>query len=518
MIEGDRMEKSRTLVNMVARMLYVFVAFIATFVITRIVVGASGSELYGFFSLSNDFVNYALIISVALNSMAGRFITVSYYNNDSNEVNQYFNSVFFANIILALVMAIPLLAIDINLEKVINIPFERITEIKLLFLIMFFNYLLTIISSVFSVSTFIKNRVDLDSYRAIESNIIKIVVCIVLYNCFIPNIIYVGIATLISTIYVFVVNIRYVKKLTPEIKIFNKSFFNKEKVKTVVSSGIWNSITRVGAILLNGLDLLIANRMVSSTAMGVLSVSKTLPKYLLTGISNFASVFSPKITIEYAQNNKDEMVKQINYSMKICGLMSNTAAIILIVLGKQIYSLWMPGQDARTLQILSIIAISGYIVLMPLEPIWSVITATNRVRISSIYLIIESVLTLSTVFILLPRVPEGIWQLIVIAGISSVYEVVRGLVFLPIFGAKCISVRQSTFYPSLIRSIVSFLIGTGVCYLLCSIIKMSGWLGLVINCIIVLTASLSLGYVVVLNNNEKKTINRLVISIVRKMI
>lgn len=510
------MGKSKTLINMIARMLYVLVAFIATFLISRIVIDKSGSELYGFFSLSNDFVNYALIISVALNSMAGRFITVSYYNQETEEVNKYFNSVFFANIILAIIMAVPLFVIDFNLDKVINIPNERITEIKLLFLIMFINYLLTISSSVFSVPTFIKNRVDLDSYRAIESNIIRVILCILLYKLFVPNIIYIGIATLISTLYVFIINIYYVKKLTPEIKIFNHHYFNIDKVRAVVSSGIWNSITRIGAIFLNGFDLLIANKMLSSSAMGILSVSKTLPKYLLTSISSFTSVFSPRITIEYAKKNKMEMIKQINYSMKICGLISNAASVILIVLGKHIYSLWMPGQDPEALQILSVIAIIGHIVLMPLEPIWSVITATNRVRISSIYLIIESIITLSTVFILLPRVPEGMWQLAVIAGISSISEIFRGLVFLPIFGAKCIGVGKGTFYPSLLRSLLAFIVSTVMCYFLCYFVKLNGWLGLGLYSVLVLAISLVTSYVVVLSKGEKKQLITLVMTLMRK--
>lgn len=482
------------------------VTFLATFFITKIVVMNSGNELYGFYSMSNDFVNYALIVSIALNSMAGRFVTVSYYQQDSDEVNKYFNSVFYANIILAIIMAVPLFLISFNLEKIISLPKDSARQIKALFVVMFVNYLLTIISSVFTVSTFIKNRVDLDSFRQLESNIIKIAVVYLLYRLLNPNIIFIGIATLIATSYVFLMNIYYVKKLTPEIRIFEKKFFDWCKVKEVLSSGGWNSLTRIGAVLLNGLDLLIANQMISSPAMGILSISKTLPKYFLSAIEGFAGVFSPRITIEYAKGNNKGVIQQTDYAIRICGIISNAFASILIVLGNRIYLLWVPGQDAKTLHILTIVAIVGFIVIMPLESVYIIITATNKVKFSSIYLLLESVFTISIVFILLHIVPVGFWQLVVIAGVSSAFEMIRGLIFLPLFGAYCLKANPIFFYKPLIRTLLAFGVSTAVSLLVNQAFSNNSWIILIIMIIITGISSLVFDYFIMFSRDEKKKV------------
>ena len=77
----------RNVNNIFAKLFSMGVAFGATLLITRVVVSKSGYELYGFYSMSVDFVNYAAVLSVALNLMAGRFITVKYYKNDISGVN-----------------------------------------------------------------------------------------------------------------------------------------------------------------------------------------------------------------------------------------------------------------------------------------------------------------------------------------------------------------------------------------------------------------------------------------------
>ena len=53
--------------NFIAKAVSVALTILVGFVQTRIVVDCIGSESYGFYSLSTDFVNYAMIISIALN-------------------------------------------------------------------------------------------------------------------------------------------------------------------------------------------------------------------------------------------------------------------------------------------------------------------------------------------------------------------------------------------------------------------------------------------------------------------
>lgn len=85
-----------------------------------------------------------------------------------------------------------------------------------------------------------------------------------------------SVAFVATASYVYIWNVYYTRKLTPEIKV-RKRYFDVKVIKVLLSSGIWNSFTRLSSILSTGLDLLVTNLYVSSAAMGVLSVAKTVP-------------------------------------------------------------------------------------------------------------------------------------------------------------------------------------------------------------------------------------------------
>lgn len=500
------MKEGSMLKNIIFRAASMCITFAVTIIITSIVVTKSGEEMYGFYSLANDFVSYAAILSVALNSMSGRYITISYYEHNITDVNKFFNSILFSNVILSSALILPSFLIVCNLNKFINIPETAVNDVKALFMLIALNFLISAVSAVFTVATFIRNRVDLDSIRSAESNLIKLLIVAVFFYCFKPNIVFLGIGSLAATVYVFLTNIRYVKRLTPEIEIFNKKYFDFEYTKKVLFSGIWNSVTRIGSILLNGLDLLIANIMISSSAMGILSVSKTLPKYFLSAMQSFSAAFTPSVTIEYAKKNINKVVDNIEFAMKMCAIISNTIVAMIVVLGAKIYALWVPGQDAERLHLLSIVAMIGMTFVLPMEPLWTVFTVTNKVKVSSMYLIAESIIVISSVAISLNFVSEEIWQLIIISGTSSAAEIIRSFTFLPLLSAHYLKISKLTFYKTLIKILLSLIMSTVMSYVVCNLLDGVSWTILIASCVVVCIISLLSGYAAILSNSERKKI------------
>lgn len=69
-------DNKRLAINIIANIIAFAVNFVISFFLTPYIVETVGKEAYGFVSLGNNFVNYASLITVALNSMASRFITI----------------------------------------------------------------------------------------------------------------------------------------------------------------------------------------------------------------------------------------------------------------------------------------------------------------------------------------------------------------------------------------------------------------------------------------------------------
>lgn len=152
------MLNKQTAINLIAQMISSFVNLGIGFLLTPFIVNNIGVESYGFVGLANNFISYAQILTVALNSMAGRFITISLYQNNSEDTNKYFTSVFYANVVMSVGLTVPLVFILIFLDHFLDIPEMIVLDVTILFGIFFANFLINIISSVFGISTFAKNR------------------------------------------------------------------------------------------------------------------------------------------------------------------------------------------------------------------------------------------------------------------------------------------------------------------------------------------------------------------------
>ena len=84
-------DKKQLLVNMVASLVNFAVSVGIGLVLTPYIVRSIGAEAYGFIGLANTFVSYAQLLTIALNSVAGRFITVAYHEGDEAKANGYYS-------------------------------------------------------------------------------------------------------------------------------------------------------------------------------------------------------------------------------------------------------------------------------------------------------------------------------------------------------------------------------------------------------------------------------------------
>ena len=74
-------EKKKTMISLLTAMLSLAVSVLVSFFLSRFVVREMGEEANGFAQLANNFVNYATVITISLNSMAGRFISNSNHSD-----------------------------------------------------------------------------------------------------------------------------------------------------------------------------------------------------------------------------------------------------------------------------------------------------------------------------------------------------------------------------------------------------------------------------------------------------
>jgi O-antigen/teichoic acid export membrane protein len=274
-----------------------------------------------------------------------------------------------------------------------------------------------------------------------------------LFSGFKAHVAYVGAVALTITIYEQTLNFRYKNKFLPDLKI-KKSDFQFSKVKELFFSGIWNTISRLGAMLQDGLDLLIANLMISPNEMGILALARTFPDLINSVLSRIATLFMPNLTDLYAKGKKDEFVYELKKAMKIISMAVNIPIAIFVCYGDILFSLWIPTANARLLQLLSTLAILPSAIVAQAAMLHSVFVIINKVKLDALLICFTGLLNIIIVFILL-KITN--WGLFAVAGVSSMLSMARNICYTIPFGAIYIECKWYTFFPEFIKSVATIL-------------------------------------------------------------
>ncbi len=500
---SDGVSSNRRLaLNLAANFVSYFITFGISFFLSPYIVSHVGVDAYGFVGLANNFVSYAALSTVALNALAGRFITVKIYENDWKGANRYFTSVFASNAVIAAVLLMVLSGIWLFLDNLINIPESLLVDVKILFAALFLECVITTIGSVFSVATFATDRLYLNSFRTIESSIGRAIVLIVLFVFFAPNVCYLGITAVLMAVYCLLFNIYYTRKLLPDVRI-RREHFDIKAVWELIVSGVWALVIRLGQILSDGLDLLVSNLMIDPTAMGILSLAKTVPMLISSVVGSIVGVFSPRLTILYAQKQSDELFWEVKRAMKIMGIIVNIPIIILIVCGKDFFTLWQPTQNAKQLQMLSILTCGCLVFSGGINCLYDLFIVVNRIKENAIAVVSGGLLSIAITFILLKTTNYGIYA---IAATSTIVSIVRNLAFTAPFGAKCLEKKWYAFYPEVFRPVVFVFLSVAVGIPLTTYIASTSWLMLIVKGCVVGAVATAFGFLVILNRSDRKMI------------
>lgn len=472
-------EKKQTVINLLAKVISYGTTLLISFFLTPYLISKLGKEAYSFYPLANNFVNYMSVVTVALNSMASRFITIALTRGNKEKANTYFASILFANMIMSLFLLIPMTLIVIFLEKILDIPFELVTSVKLLFSLVFISMIVNLLTNVFGVAAFAKNKLYLNSISDIVVGLTRIILYLILFLCFKPTIIFVGVVSVVVALLTVGFQYSFTKKLLPEMKISCK-YFHLSAIKEVVSSGIWNSVNQIGVVLLSTMGLMLCNKLYGSSAGGEYSIALTIPQFMNGIVSMLSSVFLPMLTIKYARGDKNEVIKHVQMTQNVIGIIDNVPIVVFMAVGVNFFSLWTPSVNAYRLQNLSVLAIGYLLVTSVAWPISNLNTVMNKVKVPALVMLGTGLINIFLVLITYKFFNGNLYS---IPLIQMILFILNRVLFVGIYSAKCLNEKWYLFYPAIFHN----LIGAGIIFIISAIVNYivnpQTWIVLILECI-----------------------------------
>lgn len=494
------MKKNQQLVlNISAGLSALLISMGIEFVLSPYIVESVGEDAYGFVRLSNNLVSYFSVLTIALNSMSSRFISVSFFQKDLKAANEYYASTFYANVGMS-VLFLPVIGFGIlNISQFLRVDERLVLDVQALMGFMAANFLTGLLCTNLGVSYYIRNKMYLSSVISIAGYILRAAIFIIIFSQFEPHICYIGIVAAAVTIFTQVCNIYYKHRLIPELTI-QKCYFSFEKVKCMCLSGIWNSVTRVGSLLQEGLDLLITNLLLSPREMGILAIAKTIPGAINSMLNTLISMFIPNLTELYAKGQYEEMKANVKQSMKIIGMLINIPIALLIGLGEPLFELWFPTQDPQLLQVLSVLTIFPWAVMGPATIIHNIFLIVNKIRMNSLLVCATGLFSVFTVYGLLETTELGLFA---VAGVSTVYSIIRNLCYTVPFGAIYIGCPWYTFFPEIGRSVLGVVAVSGISAFTNHVFSVSSWKILCFDAVLSGMLGLLFNYFIILDKTDR---------------
>lgn len=496
-------ENKRTSITLVTSIFALVLTILINFFLTPYIVQTLGEEANGFTQLATNFVNAASLITLALNSMAGRFVLINYHKGDIDESKKYYSSIMIANIALILFMIIPASIMIFKLENIINITTENIFPVKLLFSFVFVNFFVAQINSVLNIATYVTNKQYYVNIINLVKTILHAICLIFFFSVFVPQMYYVSFVAMFLSVLTIPIYLIIGRKILPELKVSFK-YFRIKLIVNVLLSGIWNVVIHCGNLLMTGVDLILANLLLGPTAMGVLSVSKVMPTCLSQLGGNVNSSFSPNLSIAYASGEKNNVVSSLRYAMKCSSILMCLPVMVLCVFGESFYALWQPTLNAGQLAILSVCACIQFIPFAGPQVLNNSFTAANKLKLNALSVLAAGIVNI--VVVILGIKYTNIDGLILIAVVSSIISIIRNLVITVPYSARILNLKWNTFYKDVLISCLCCIVCGLFCWLFSLLIVPKSWVRLIVSVFCACILSLVSLYYILLNKEERETL------------
>lgn len=504
--------KKHFVISLVATLIAFVIQLGVNFVVTPYIVSSLGTEAYGFVPLINNLISYSSVITMAVNSMAGRFIGVAYNRGDIHKANEYFSSVLVADAVIALILAVPFAFIALFPDVVMNIPANLVEDVRRAFVFSALSTEFSLVLSVYGTVYYVKNRLDRNAVRNIEGNVLRAGTLLILFLVLPPQIVFVPASMLVLNLYNCVANVYYTKKFVPELKL-HYSNFKIKAVKELLASGIWNTINNVGYTLLITLDLYLANRFLGAKISGEYSLSKTMPTFITNITFAVATVFGPQLLQYYSKKQNVKLIEFIRFSLKFMGAFASLPIGFLIVFGADFFNIWVPGQNSSFLQQMSMISLIALLPSCCTTALGNLMMVLDKVKIPAFALLTCGVLNIICVIPLLEYTNLGIWSIILIA---AVLDFAKNLFFVPWYAARSLGLPTIPMIGEAVRGCLCVVPMLVAAYIVHVFFSAHSWLQFIVLAFVCAGIAGACEVFVIFNKKERKQIYGMFRKIVKR--
>lgn len=484
---------------------YVSIA-VSTFVqllYTPFLIKMLGSSEYGLYSLVNSIIGYLTVLDLGFGNAIVVYTAKYRAKNQYDEEKKLHGMFFIVFCIIGFISGLLGLLLYFNVEFLFSSTMSKteIQKVKIMMLIMTINLVFSFIFSIYSSILNAYEKFTFQKVMSILNTIIKPIIMIPLLFLGFKSISMVLIVTIVN-IAVLLSNYIYCKhKLKINIKY---SGFDKKIFVLIIKYSIWIFIGKIVDKVNWSVDQFVLGAVSGTIAVSIYSVASTINTLFLHLSTAVSGVFLPKMSKLIANNVSNNLLtKEFNKVGRIQYYIIFLMASGFVLFGKSFILTWVGSEYIDSYYIALILIIPLCIPLIQNLGI-SIMQAKNMHRF-------KGVLTLSIAFvnviisIPLAKMYQGIGSAIG----TSLSLIIGNIIIMNIYYYKKVKIDVTSFWKEIFRISLPFPIPIIVILLLMNLIKLTGYLNLIVygfiyTCIYFVTI-----YKLSMNDYERDLVNKI---------
>lgn len=327
--------------NLVTNILSLFVNIFVGIFYTPYLVKNLGVAAYGVIPLSLLLNQYINILANSLTRAVTRFFSVEYKAGNYKQASAYFTTSIVFTVILAFIL-IPVCCIPIYyLENLLDIPQQLLFSSKWLFVLSVVAFFVSVVCNCVNITIFANNRLDLINYVKIVRHIAKLFLNVVLFVLFGANLLWVGVAFLLSEIAALVVSAVIYKSTKQEGVFFSLSLFQPNMVRPIYSMIMWIALISFADTFIYKIDSLLVTNYFGLESTGMLGSMSEFGSYCISITAIIGSLISPIILIAYSEGRHFDVKKLAVDGGFVIGVISCVLCGMVAGFSKSILSIWL---------------------------------------------------------------------------------------------------------------------------------------------------------------------------------
>ena len=265
---------------------------------------------------------------------------------------------------------------------------------------------------------------------------------VALFSLFSARLWYAGGGVLIAALVSFLGDALLWRKLTPELRV-QITAFDRSRLRSLMGMGGWVVVNRIGATLLQRVDLIVVNTVFGAAMTGrygsVLQFS-TLTESLAVAAS---TVVRPVIVRKFAQGDSVGLQRLSSQAVKLLGLALALPVGLLCGFSRPLLATWLgpPFQDLNVLLVFVVAHLSLNLSALPMRHVHN---AYNKVRQPGVATLLTGVANLGLSILL---AIWGGWGAIGVAVAGAVVWTAQNILYVPIYTAHIMKLPWWTFLP-----------------------------------------------------------------------